>query len=54
MSNDSEDRASAHARRVDFTIRANAENVSISRPVSREDVERVRHQLAEWAARRPS
>ena len=29
-------------------------NVSISRPVSPEDVDRVRRQLAEWATRRPA
>ncbi len=34
-----------------FTVRATDDNVSISRPVSREDVERVRRQLAEWESR---
>lgn len=37
-----------------FTVRAGDEHVSISRPVSREDVERVRRQLAEWENRRPA
>ena len=34
-----------------FTVRTGDEHVSISRPVSREDVERVRRQLAEWERR---
>lgn len=37
-----------------FTVRANDDHVSVSRPVSREDVDRVRRQLAEWATRRPA
>ncbi len=37
-----------------FTVRATDDNVSISRPVSREDVERVRRQLAEWETRHPA
>ena len=55
MSNDSNGAAFAHAGRFDFTVRASDDNVSISRPVSREEVERVRRQIAEWQARaRPS
>ena len=37
-----------------FTVRAGDDHVSISRPVSREDVDRVRRQLAEWERRRPT
>lgn len=37
-----------------FTVRTDDDNVSISRPVSPEDVDRVRRQLAEWATRRPA
>ncbi len=52
MSNDSNGPAFAHTGRFDFTVRADDDNVSISRPVSREDIERLRRQLAEWQARR--
>ena len=51
MSNDSNGPAFAHGGRFDFVVRASDDNVSISRPVSREDVDRVRRQLAEWEAR---
>ena len=37
-----------------FTVRTSDDHVSVSRPVSREDVDRVRRQLAEWATRRPA
>ena len=45
-------RAFAPAGRFDFTVRADDDRVSISRPASREDVDRVRCQLAEWERRR--
>ena len=51
MSNNASGPASGHSRRFHFTVRATDDNVSISRPVSREDVERVRRQLAEWESR---
>ena len=57
MSNDSNGGAFAHAGRFDFIVRASDDNISISRPVSSEDVDRVRRQLAEWKRRsrqRPS
>ena len=54
MSNNGSGPASAHSGRFHFTVRAGDDNVSISRPVSREDVDRVRRQLAEWEARRPA
>ena len=54
MSSNGSDPAFANAGRFDFSIRASDDNVSISRPVSREDVDRVRRQLAEWERRRPA
>ena len=54
MSNNGSGPAFAHAGRFDFTVRAGDDHVSISRPVSREDVDRVRRQLAEWESRRPA
>ena len=54
MSSNGSGPAFANAGRFDFTVRAEDDNVSISRPVSREDVERVRRQLAEWATRHPA
>ena len=54
MSSDSNGRAFAHAGHFDFTVRADADNVSISRPASPEDVERLRRQLAEWESRFPA
>ena len=54
MNSDSNGGAFAHAGHFDFTVRAGADNVSISRPVSGEDVERVRRQLVEWESRRPA
>ena len=54
MSSDSNGGAFAHAGHFDFTVRADADNVSISRPASPEDVERLRRQLAEWESRFPA
>ena len=54
MSNNGHGPAFASAGRFDFTVTADDDNVSISRPVSREDVDRVRRQLAEWEGRRPA
>ncbi|MCY4666078.1 MAG: hypothetical protein OXC00_15590 [Acidimicrobiaceae bacterium] len=54
MSNNGRDPASAPSGGFRFTVRASDANVSISRPVSREDVDRVRRQLVEWATRRPA
>ena len=55
MSNNGSGPVFAHPGRFDFTVTASDDHISISRPVSREDVERVRRQLAEWQARsRPS
>ena len=54
MSNNGSGPAFASAGRFDFTVRVDDDNVSISRPVSREDVDRVRRQLAEWETRRPA
>ena len=51
---DDNGQAFANAGRFDFTVRADDDNVSISRPVSPEDVDRVRRQLAEWQTRRPA
>ena len=51
MSSDSNGGAFAHAGHFDFTVRADADNVTVSRPVSCEDVERVRRQIAEWESR---
>ena len=52
MSNNGNGPAFAHAGRFDFTVSADDDNVTVSRPVSREDVDRVRRQLAEWERRR--
>ncbi len=54
MSSSNDSRAFANAGRFDFKVRVDDDNVSISRPVSPEDVDRVRLQLAEWATRRPT
>ena len=54
MRNNGSDPVFASAGRFDFTVRAEDDHVSISRPVSREDVDRVRRQLAEWESRRPA
>ena len=54
MSSSNNGQAFADAGRFDFTVRVGDDNVSISRPVSPEDVDRVRRQLAEWATRRPA
>ena len=54
MSNNGSGPAFASAGRFDFTVRADDDNVSVSRPVSREDVDRVRRQLADWESRRPA
>ena len=54
MSSDNNGQAFANAGRFDFTVRTDDDNVSISRPVSPEDVDRVRRQLAEWQSRSPS
>lgn len=54
MSTNGSDPAFANAGRFDFIVNADADNVSISRPVSHDDVDRVRRQLAEWATRRPA
>ena len=54
MSNNGSGPAVAGGGRFDFTVRADDDHVSISRPVSPEDVDRVRSQLAEWATRRPA
>ena len=51
MRNNGSDPVFASAGRFDFTVRAEDDHVSISRPVSREDVDRVRRQLAEWESR---
>ena len=51
MSNNGSDPVFASAGRFDFTVRANDDHVSISRPVNRADVDRVRRQLAEWESR---
>ena len=54
MSNNGSDPVFDSAGRFDFTVRTDDDHVSISRPVSREDVDRVRRQLAEWESRRPA
>ena len=54
MSNNGSGPAPASSGGFRFTVRAGDEHVSISRPVSREDVERVRRQLAEWERRHPT
>ena len=51
MRNNGSDPVFASAGRFDFTVRVDDDHVSISRPVSREDVDRVRRQLAEWESR---
>ena len=52
MTNNGSGPASASAGRFDFTVKAGDDHVSVSRPVSHEDVDRVRRQLAEWETRR--
>ena len=54
MSNNGSGPTPASAGGFRFTVRAGDDHVSISRPVSREDVDRVRRQLAEWERRRPA
>ena len=54
MNNNGSDPVFAGAGRFDFTVGADDDHVSISRPVSREDVDRVRRQLAEWESRHPA
>ena len=54
MSNNGSGPAPASSGGFRFTVKAGDDHVSISRPVSPEDVDRVRRQLAEWATRRPS
>ena len=55
MRNNGSDPVFASAGRFDFKVRADDADVSISRPVSREDVDRVRRQIADWESRlRPS
>ena len=54
MSNNGSGPAPASSGGFRFTVRAGDDHVSISRPVSREDVERVRRQLAEWERRHPT
>ena len=51
MSNNGSGPAFASAGRFDFTVSTDDDNVSVSRPVSREDVDRVRRQLADWESR---
>ena len=53
MNNNGNGPAFASAGRFDFIVSADDDHVSISRPVSRDDVDRVRRQLAEWESRRP-
>ena len=52
MNNEHNGHAFADAGRFDFTVKVDDDHVSISRPVSRDDVDRVRRQLAEWESRR--
>ncbi len=54
MNNNGSGPAGADGGRFDFVVRVGDDHVSISRPVSGEDVDRVRRQLAEWADRRPA
>ena len=54
MSNNGSGPAPASSGGFRFTVRVSDDHVSISRPVSPEDVDRVRRQLAEWATRRPA
>ena len=54
MSNNAGGPVSAHSGDFHFRVRVDDDNVSISRPVSLEDIDRVRRQLAEWATRRPA
>ena len=51
MRNNGSDPVFDSAGRFDFTVRTDDDHVSISRPVSREDVDRVRRQIAEWESR---
>lgn len=54
MSNPGSGPAFAGAGRFDFIVSTDDDNVSISRPVSREEVDRLRRQLADWATRHPA
>ena len=54
MSNNGRGPVPASSGGFRFTVRAGDDHVSISRPVSREDVDRVRRQLAEWERRHPT
>ena len=54
MSNNGSGPVPASSGGFRFTVRTSDDHVSVSRPVSREDVDRVRRQLAEWATRRPA
>lgn len=54
MSNNGSGPAPTSSGGFRFTVRAGDDHVSISRPVSREDVDRVRRQLAEWERRHPT
>ena len=54
MSNHGSGPAFASAGRFDFIVSAGADNVSVSRPVGPEDVEKLRRQLADWKTRRPA
>ena len=54
MSNNGSGPDPASSGGLRFTVRAGDDRVSISRPVSREDVDRVRRQLAEWERRHPT
>lgn len=51
MSNTSNGQGRSGGVRFGFTVRSTDDTVSISRPVSREDVDRVRRQIAEWERR---
>lgn len=51
MSNTSNGQGRSGGGRFGFTVRSTDESISISRPVSQEDVERVRRQIAEWERR---
>ena len=53
MSNNGSGPAPASSGGFRFTVRVSDDHVSVSRPVSLEDVDRVRRQLAEWATRHP-
>lgn len=54
MSNNGSGPVPASSGGFRFTVRASDDHVSVSRPVSPEDVDRVQRQLAEWATRRPA